>query len=455
MAGEYLDPTNWPLFMQSADMGPPGPRSWPQDLYTSRLRKVQQEHLPPWQQEDMDTAVGMGMSMMPGSLVTRAVTAAPRLATGLLGAGFGAGVGANLLGSAPANAAEDPETVKQLQAQLREAGLYRGAVDGRMGPETMRAMQAKQQADQVRQQQELERQRIEADQARATADQAAAAAQSQAALLNAQQAERKSQEREQGNERLRTMESGLPWYRQALRDYGTPVGMGLGVLTGAATRGGISGLSNRISRTAAEEADMLMATKASGMPARVSRVNEFFRRGGGEVPFTSTPNTAPGFAANPGASPMERLYQPSRAANAMTDAGATAAFGTESAVGQLYLTPKAQAELQAATEAAAADPSEVNIRRLQAAKDNMAIANAVTNFGRAGAIGYWGSAPKFQRNPSQPNFAPAEAERLKIEEWLRKKAPSPDIMMAPPVGIPPAMAGPAAWRQRQIPYMGP
>lgn len=402
---------------------------------------------------NMATAAG-GLALAPEYLAARAIMAAPKLAAG--------GIGAAAALSPSKAGAEEPDQIKQLQATLKKGGYYRGPIDGRMGPETQRAKQAADEADKLRVQQEQETARLRLQSEGIEAEKMKA----QAALTtgNAQQAETERQriadetrraQREQGNERLRQMESDLPWYRRAVRDYAAPVGYAFGALAGAGARAGVTKASNALSDRAAREAEKLVAAPAKGLPARVAQTNEFWRKGGGEVPFLPTPNAAPGFAANPKAAAMDTLYAPSRAKNAATDLGISGAFGLESGVGQFVLSPAAQEELRAANEAAAVDPSEVNIRRLQAAKDKASIMEAATNFGRAGAITYPAAALKMQRNSSVPKMTNAEAERLKIEELLRKRAAKQPIApeelpVVQRVGVPPSLTGPGAWRARQM-----
>lgn len=428
--------------MQSGGAGPaPGEQSWPQDLYTPRFRKIQQEHKPPWSQDSLDEVTSMGLqSALPLGMVAKGMAAAPKIATGLLG-GLGYMLGTDRAG------AEEPDAVKQLQATLQKQGHYRGAIDGRMGPETQRAQQAAQEAQRLQTQQE----QAAAQMASAGAQQATAQAQLAESQRQRLADETKAQQREQGNARMNEMESNLPWYSRAIRDYSTPLGIGAGIIVGGATRGKVVGTANRSSAAEAQAAEDVMAGPAKGLPARAARANEFWRRGGAgaEVPFLPT-QAAPGLAANPNTAALNTLYQPSNRANMAKDIGIMGGFGAESAVGQGYLVPHAQEELRAANEAASADPSEINIRRLQAAKDNAALMEGLMNFGRAGAAGYGAGALKMQRSNTVPNMSRAETERLQIEELLRKKAPAIPMQQPPmlPVGMPPAFTGSNATRAR-------
>jgi peptidoglycan hydrolase-like protein with peptidoglycan-binding domain len=447
MAGEYLDPSQWPLWMQSGAMGPaPSERTLPRDLYTSRFRKIQQEHPAPWDQSSLDEVTSMGLqSALPLGMVARGMAAAPKLATGLLG-------GLSYLYGTDQTGAQEPDQVKQLQATLQKQGLYRGAIDGRMGPETQRAQQEFERMRAQQEQMRLQQEQAAAARAGAEAQSAAAAAQLEETRRAAAAEQNRTQEREAGNQRMNEMESNLPWYSRMIRDYSTPLGIGTGVLIGGATRGKVVGASNRASAGAAAGAEGVMDAAAKGLPARVARANEFWRRGGGEVPFLPTPGASPGFASNPAMTPASGLYAPATRSNLAKDIGIMGGFGAESAVGQAYLVPHAQEELRAANEAASADPSEINIRRLQAAKDSAAIMEGLMNFGRAGAAGYGAGALKMHRTNAVPNMTKAETELLKIQEELRKRAPAIPMQQAPmlPVGVPPAFGGAGAYRARQM-----
>lgn len=336
--------------------------------------------------------------------IGRAISAAPKTATGLsLGAILGLGTGEA--------GGQEPNAVRALQTRLRDAGHYSGPIDGIMGRGTQRAQQDFLAAERERDASERETKRTAAD-----------AAAAQARQREAELASEQMQYRDRGSERLREMENDVPWYRRAVRDYAAPVGIALGALGGVGVRHGVVKASDKISQALASRAEALLEAPARGLPARTSRVNEFWRRGGAqadEIPFVPTPGTAPGVAVNPGAAPIGGLYQPPTAANRATDIGITAGFGADAAVGQGILVPQAQEELRRATEAASADPSEVNIRALQSAKDRAAIMEMITNAGRAGLFAYPGAAMKIQRSPTVPSMNAAEAERLAVDSALR------------------------------------
>jgi hypothetical protein len=353
------------------------------------------------------TRIGMAVSPTAPARILSAASRAPRFTGGVVG-------GATMFAT-PSEAGEKPSPqVQRLQEQMRDAGYYSGPIDGLMGGQTQAARQAFER-DQA------ERMRIEAER------ESAAAAKAETERQRTE-AEGIATARKHGDERLRQIESEVPWYSQALRDYGPLVGYVGGAGLGAATRYGVKKAADAASRKVAERADQLFSQPARDLPARVARVNQFWTEGrrpvlgAAEAPFVSSPGTRRGFAPNENADPASVLYQPQRTKNALTDLGITAMFGGESALTQATLEPEARSELQAAQEAVSRDPSEANIQRLQAAKDRFAGTEFVRNIGRGAAFSYPGSGLKFSRSPSRPNVSAAEAERIRIDQMF---GPSP------------------------------
>lgn len=441
MAGEYLDPSQWYSWMDTLNGGPvPNSQGWPADINTPRLRRIQENRPVGW---DPEPSVDAAMMALPPA--AKFISWSPKVATGLLAAYYG------LSGTDPAGGQEG-DAVKQLQTKLRDAGYYSGPIDGKMGPATHRAQQAQQQADQLL----VQQQGAEAARAAAEAQRAASQAQIAETQRQSEAAIAEQQKQAAGQERYKQAESNVGPVSSALRNYGAPIGTTLGILAGPMARWGVTKASNALSRSTANEAEALMQAIPKGTPQRVANINEFWRQGGqsGAVPFLNTPSQAPGFAVNPGAAGMDKLFQPNTVKNAMTDAGIVGGFGAEAAA-MKYMSGVAGEEFQRAQEAAQKDPSQMNIDRLQQAKDKVAFYDSMMNVGRAGAISYPVSMLKMKREPSVPNMASAEAELLKLEALLRKKQPpalgmpAPSIPQIPP-GIPPAMAGPAAWMARQL-----
>jgi hypothetical protein len=408
-------------------------------------------------------AYALAPEMAAGRAVALGAQHAPRLTTAALAGG------AAMAPSATAGA-EDTQAVKDLQIKLRDAGYYRGEIDGKMGGGTQRAQQEFNAAEKARLEAENAARQTQAQQEGAAAAREAAQAQRAAAEAQQRETERraaediaKAQQREQGNKRLTEMENEVPWYSRALRDYGGMIGYGVGAIAGPTARNYVVRTSDAAAKRAAEKAEGLYLDKAgqpikvSATSGRVARANQFWREGGakGDVPFTPTPGTAPGFAHNPSVKSIDELYQPNSVKDLLTDFGVAGAFGLEGGA-TAYLGHEADKDLQRATEAANADPSEINIRALQNAKDKVAGYELASNIGRAGAGSYLGWMAKVKRSPSVPSGAAAEKERLDLEAILRRKAPASTSkpqgsspQSGNQVGVPPASSGPAAWKARQ------
>ncbi len=205
---------------------------------------------------------------------------------------------------------------------------------------------------------------------------------------------------------------------------------------------------------------------ASANLSRVARINEFWRKGGGEVPFVLTPGSAPGYAVNPKASSLGSTYSPN--VHPAVEATTTVLPAGES-IWADYQKGQAQDELVKAMDDANTDPSEINIQRVQKAKDNVALYGGLSNMGRVwagtnlvGAVG----GRFMQSNPKlRPNMAPAEQEQLALQKVLRdaqeradkaaKKAAAQSILQQRAnqlSGTPaPAFTGPNAYQTRQQP----
>lgn len=376
--------------------------------------------------------IAYGALPVAGNALGRLMQVAPRAATGL------AAATGTILAPSQAGTQENP-AVRDLQIRLRDAGHYRGPIDGRMGSETQRANQTFQEAQQAQERQRIERTRVEADR------DAAGAAKAETERLRLE-GERLAQRRTEGDERLRDIESNVPWYSRALRDYGPNLGMAAGLGAGMMLRGGVVRASNARSAASAERANRLAGPPESGeadLASRVARVNQFWgegQRGASPAgPFVSAPGTSRGFRANPDAPPSTSLYQPNPTPGRLTDAGMVGFLETEGALSG-YFANQQRGEVTAAQEAVNADPSEVNIQRLQSALNRAAAFDTAANVGRVGGLSYAGSGLKFQRNPTRPDVAAAEAERLRIDQMLgpRRSAPSAPPSPPPPVAPPPA-----------------
>ncbi len=404
----------------------------------------------------------------------RAIAAAPKLATAALAGYYG------LSGTSEAGGAESPDAVKKLQTELKEKGFYAGIIDGNMGPATLKAKEAFDKAEQVRMNNEKDQARILTDQKKAEADAAKAAAEGELAKAQLEETKRKGEEekrkgeeREAGSKRLKEVESNLSTTQKLVRDYATPLGFTGGVIGGKALQSAVAKAYNKVMGNRAAAAEAVLAKEATGTPERVAAVNEFWRQGGGKVPFTNAPESTPGFAVNPKATSMDKLYKTPVATNVATDAAGAGLFGAESVAAQHWMVEPREEELKAANQAVAQDPSEVNIQRLQEAKDKLAVAEALKTMGRVGALSYLGGAAVKGRVHTKPSMDKAEAEKLDLEGVLRKSAetkakseklkaakakkasaaaevPEGRTLNIVPAGIPPAFTGSAAAQARRV-----
>ena len=91
----------------------------------------------------------------------------------------------------------------------------------------------------------------------------------------------------------------------------------------------------------------------------------------------------------------------------------------------MAMASKAHDELATAQEAIGKDPSEANIQRFQAARDNVAFWDGMTTLGRAGAVTHLGLGAKMQRTPVRPdNLDEAEAMQMSLMQKLAPKTPA-------------------------------
>lgn len=320
-----------------------------------------------------------------------------------------------------AQAGEGTEEVKKLQIKMRDEGYYSGKIDGLMKEGTKAAKKAYEEDQMKRLNAETARQAAQAQAAKSEAERAET-------LRKAQEAVAKADQRKAGEERLRESEENVPWYRKAIRNYGPLAGLVGGIALGGVTKKGVNKISDKFSEKAANRANDIINAPARDTAAKVAKVNQFWAQGqkGGfstpEAPFTANgPRAKNRFKINPDAPEASSLYQPSKVRDLSTDAGVATTFGVESGLGQFVIEPEARHELENAQKAVSEDPSEVNIERLQSAKDRVALAESVKNLGRGAAAGYLAGGIKYRRQPSRPDVAKAEAEKLRVEQSLGTK----------------------------------
>lgn len=320
---------------------------------------------------------------------------------------------------------EQTEAIKREQIELKKSGDYTGPIDGQDGPLTTAARAKKIAREAAERKDAIELLKAEAAKQAGTAQAAQAEAEIKAIEAAEIEAQRREAARVEGAEMLRKAEAELPWYRHALRDYGPAIGYGAGVIGGIALKGLTNRAYNAASAAKTARANALLA-EGEDIPGRVGRVNQFWSEGqrGAKptVPFVSKPDNTPPFQSNALAPQSGELYQTGMFAAPGADVGRLLASAGASGLSYAKL-QDAQAELKAAYEALDKEPNnEAAMRRLQAAKDMVAIFRTGLNASIAGGTTYLGAMATMPRRPSRPDVNLAEAERLRLDKYLSTQA---------------------------------
>lgn len=407
--------------------------------------------------------------------VGRAMRGSPALTGAVAG-------GASFLMPSSAGSAESKEQIANRQSMLKEAGFYKGDIDGVDGPDTKAAQRAYDTSAVARERQALERLKIEAEGSKGVAETKKAEAALKETERLAQEAADAKERRRLGDERLRKAEEDVSPINRLLRDYGPMAGYAAGLGMGYLSKKAVIKGSDTLSANAATRANKLVepqtgAGAAKDLPQRAADVNQFWAEGQPGVfrsrtlPF-EVQTSAPGFKATTGTvTPSGDLYTPtmmSRARNFGTDLGVAGMYGTEVAAVEGLLKPDIHKELESARAAVKEDPSEANINRLQAALNSSAAADFASNLGRMGGITHLSAGMKMQRTPSRPDVSKAEAERMRINEILDKKygpgssskggpssTPPPPLPPTPPPTAPNGSTNGAGTLPQSQPSAGP
>ena len=370
-----------------------------------------------------DAGVQTGIAVAPTAMLRGAgvVASIPARYPATTGAAVGAGTYFGDPGQA--GAGEETDRIKDLQMQLRDAGLYSGPIDGVIEPggPTARAKAEFDRMQLQQQQLELEQQRVQSEREQA----GAAKAESDRKRLEMEQ---RAKERAAGETRMRDLEENLSPISKAIRDYSTTGGYATGVVAGLLTRrgvpkfmggkGGRVGAMERESAATAQRADALMQGPRRDVPDRVGKVNQFWEEGGAGAarPFSVSPGSARGYSANPQAAPASGLYPTPRKFRG-SDAAVVGGFGGEAALSYV-MAKEAEQKVDDARARVRQDPSEVNIRELNAAINKAALWEGGSRFGVGGVAGYGAGMFKGAPRYSRPNIAEAEAERIRLERLL-------------------------------------
>jgi len=304
---------------------------------------------------------------------------------------------------------DDIAGVRTAQQFLSARGFNPGGTDGRMGATTRAALRDYRQA-------------VERELTQLSTDLNGLSPNITAAQQTLASANRVAGQ-EAGAQRLRDMDANTPWYQRAWHTFGPYAGLLLGGVAGYGSRAGIGAVRGEIAQRRADRADELMEQAGRGsISGRAARVNQFWDEGGGRpVPFERAPTRRPEpWRPNAEAPSADSLYRPGVVSRFAPGVALGGVGGVEALAAHQWLVVPAREELTAAQTAAAADPSEVNVRRLQDAKDRLANAEAIAYFGRGMALGVAGGEVKSQLKyaPPRPNVAAAEAERGLLDRAL-------------------------------------
>lgn len=230
----------------------------------------------------------------------------------------------------------------------------------------------------------------------------------------------------EGGERLREAEESVGPVQQMLRDWGPLAGFGVGGLAGHWTRTRAAHRVAGQSATRAREIDQRLlpqpGARAPRSDARAANVNEFWREGGaGEaVPFR-TVQTGRGFARRPNAAEASDLYPPGPTRFRGADYGMMGAGAAEAGVSGVFA-HQAHQELSEAQAAVQADPSAINIDRLQRARDAVAFTETLWRAGAGFAAGRLGGAYTHPYREARPNVAAGEREVMTLNQLLARDA---------------------------------
>jgi len=400
-----FDPQQVPVWERQPEMfqGEVRNQNRPQD-YTAPISEMVAPFVP---------VPGVGIA----SKAIGAAASAPR-ATGAA-AGLAGYVG--MTGEGGAN--EDIERIKTLQTALKNAGYYKGPIDGIMGGGTQEANN-RYQADLLAQEQlKAQQQQAETARTEAEAKRAEAEANKAAAETRRREIEKAAAERAEGAERLRKLQEDTPAWQKFLHDYGPYMGYAVGLFAGHRGRHAMTSKFNRSSAEAAEKANAYVSGGRRSFEDRVGGVNRFWQEGGAkEVPFRASPTGAKGVTPNKAAPPAAELYQPPKNISEyirIRDGLVAVGAGSEVFV-TTHMRDQAKAELVEARKLVAADPSEANIQHMKKAETEAAMWDTLARVGIGAGLGYFGSAPASRYKATRPDVGAAEAERLRLQK-LRKK----------------------------------
>lgn len=234
----------------------------------------------------------------------------------------------------------------------------------------------------------------------------------------------------EGGERLREAEKNVGPFSRMLRDYGEIGGTAAGLALGGLGRWGMVRHANRAAAEGASEIEQMLARRMTAVPPRTGRLNEVWRQGGAPpegVPFSPAPGTRYGVATNPATTPSSELFRGPTGIRGQftgTDMAVMGGAGGDIAISEVRRRA-AENELAQAQQDAKADPSELNIGRMQRAMDEVAFWQSMSRLGQTFGAGYALTATKTPRLYPQPNLSQADAEMANLNRLINPPKPPP------------------------------
>ena len=339
------------------------------------------------------------LALGPAGRVIQAAPKATAAAAGLLG-----------LTALPSSAGEKPSpAVIKLQEQLRDAGFYKGPIDGLMKGQTAKAKEDFDKAEEKRLNLEIERKGKEAAIAETT--------------RLGREAKTKELQREAGEARLKELDEEGPSFMQ---QYGPWIGAGLGAVVGG---GGRAWLTRSFGEKSAEAARLANERISRGgeVPSRVGAVNRFWQEGGAKtVPFTAAPKAKSAVKSNRQAPSATTLYPPQSVLSQYVKGSdvAAAGLGVGEWAGAEHVASHYRGKLAEAERAVAQDPSEANIQRMRSAREETARWESIARFGLGVVSGTGIVGSKMRYKSARPDVDAAEGERLAIDRIINRRSRS-------------------------------
>ena len=219
-------------------------------------------------------------------------------------------------------------------------------------------------------------------------------------------------------------EANLTWAQRAARDYFPIAAFGAGGAVSGLFRRGARRTAEAASRQAADDANALIVADSPDIGARVTGVNEFWRRGGADEPFVVSPGARLGFESAPQQPSAASLFlKPQGSATIGASDAVRAGIGAAGAgvAGARLL--QQQERLARAEDAYRRERSQANADEVAAARLQVALAWNGISAGMGGAAGALGLPFVMRNRFTRPDVQAAGAETMALNKLLRDQPP--------------------------------